>query len=1065
MPNSNFNLINRFFYILSFLLSFNYLTSTAQNAQWVNPFIGTGKSIQFSMWGNYGGTYPGAVSPWGVVQLTPETSKRPMEMGYYYEDSTILFFSCHSHLSGYPNGSRGKLQISFWPTYEVSDRMLRNGRPFSHADEIARPGYYSVTLDGKDRVEMTTTPHNGFYRYHSSSPETTMIIADGRKLNVVDSLTIQCDSKHTIIRLSRPMKSFSFSNDTARIRFTQADTQNGLNIWLSVSDASFERSLDNARNEIKEWDFDKIRKGTYQNWGKELKSIQVQGKSTDEKIKFYTALYHSSLLPCIVSDTNEPKNSYWLFSPWDTFRSLHPMLSLLKPEKQLEMMNYLMETYKETGKLPKGPMTGFHIIPILLDSWVKGNINATPAEILKASEELIEKYNKEKALVAYREKGFVEAQIELSVSITSELAYNDWALSQLAHLAGESEKSELYKERAYNYQKLLDANTGFMLPRDGDQFLRKSGELGFQESNRWTGSFFVPHNVQDLINRNGGEQVFAERLAKAFDEGKILFDNEPVFHYPYLFTWAGRPDLTVKYVHQILQKEYQQAPGGITGNDDLGSMSSWYVLSAIGLYPACPGSGEYLLSTPLFDRISFPFNGHQLTIIKKGDAPKGSVPSIWIDGKKLNRWYLTHQELAACHTIVYDGTQPLTQFEELEKPYSLTHEKPDFKSKISHPAYKEMESGTLNYIPFQVTNQGETGLFVADLKEGNQVIATKHIQVEKGATLTDSLSFTCYQKGKYILTFNDRPLYVTVKKNKSLKQPFGCLDIEAPSLLSAKDSVTINLTIQNQSEKYRQEQISILVDNQTVDYLSISLESGESKCYTIHLSPMSVGMKEISVLGKKHLIKIFDKPQQACILSLDYGKRQNGKAFDESGFGNHATGHGNLIWKENYVQTGEKAFLSLPFSKSLMTCNQSITLLTWIAPQEKPQGHADFFTKGEYGCLKMEGRNNLVFFIGGWGRGVCDVKVPEDWYNQWHLIAGICTGPTIQLYIDGELKQEIAVAGQLQANEAPWNIGRNAEIPYSRFWDARMARTRIYGVALSEREIKEIFDNEKGYFK
>ena len=1066
MFSNCFILIKRFLFLISLLLSLSPLSLNAQNAQWVNPFIGTGKSAQFTMWGNYGGTYPGAVSPWGAVQLTPETSKRPSEKGYYFEDSKILFFSCHSHLSGYPNGSHGRLQLSFWPSSSVPKERLAQGRSFSHSKEKASPGYYAVTLDHQDTVEMTATPRNGLYRYFSSAQESCVVMTDAGDIEVMDPQTIRCGLKHTIIRLNRPMKSYILQKDTAQFCFSREDTQNGLELWLSVSDRNFEGSEVNAQEEIREWNFDLIKNEVYQKWDKELSCIQIDGSRMDDKVKFYTALYHAMILPCNVSDVNEKHPRFWVYSAWDTFRTLHPMLSLLKPERQLERMNYLMQAYRETGKLPKGPMTGFHIIAVLLDAWTKGTIDATPAEMLAASEALLEQHKHLPAVWTYLDKGFVDAQIELSVSITAELAYNDWTLSRLAYLTGDTLKGNLYKERACNYRHLLDAETGFMLPREGDVFLRKAGELGFQESDRWTGSYFVPHNVQDLINRSGGDFCFANRLAQAFDEGRILFDNEPVFHYPYLFTWAGRPDLTTRYVHRVMEKDFLQSPGGITGNDDLGSMSSWYVLSAIGLFPACPGSGEYLLSTPLFERISFPMDDHQLTISKKGEAPDGTVPSIWIDGKRLNRWFLSHQELIKCRSIVFDGTRPVSDFELYERPYSLTKEKTDFSLKVGASLSDTMKSGSNNHIPFQVTNRGETGLFTAFLKEGKEIRATKRILMEKGATVSDSLTFTCYPKGKHRLELGDEVFTVKVKKNKQLEQSLACVEIDAPAVLSIGDSLQMSFRIMNQSEKKEVVWVPIFLDHRQVKEILVSMESGKEQTFALSLPPQSAGMKEISILGQKQWVKVFEEPQQACILSLIYGASQTEGAKDVSGFDNHATGYGNLLWKDQYVQTGYQAYLSLPSSKSLMTCHQEVTLLTWISPQEKPVGHADFFTKGEYGCLKMEGPNKLVFFFGGWGRGVCEVQVPDDWYHHWHLIAGVCTGPSIQLYIDGELMQEIAVKGKLQANEAPWNIGRNAEIPYSRYWKARMAGTRIYGKALTDKDIKNMYLKEKtGYIE
>lgn len=186
---------------------------------------------------------------------------------------------------------------------------------------------------------------------------------------------------------------------------------------------------------------------------------------------------------------------------------------------------------------------------------------------------------------------------------------------------------------------------------------------------------------------------------------------------------------------------------------------------------------------------------------------------------------------------------------------------------------------------------------------------------------------------------------------------------------------------------------------------------------------------------------------------------------DNSGFENHAQGHGALHWEKYSVETGEQAYLTLPASESLMTTYSQLTLLAWIAPQHPVAGYVDFFTKGDYTVLKMEGPEDLVFFAGGWGRGVCQVKVPSDWYGRWHLVAGVCTGEFLRLYIDGKLLQEIPVQGKLSATEVNWNIGRNAEMPFSRFSVMKHAYTRIYGAALTNQEIEEIYRSECKQFQ
>lgn len=371
-----------------------------------------------------------------------------------------------------------------------------------------------------------------------------------------------------------------------------------------------------------------------------------------------------------------------------------------------------------------------------------------------------------------------------------------------------------------------------------------------------------------------------------------------------------------------------------------------------------------------------------------------------------------------------------------------------------------MVSGEEQNLPLSVVNRGETGVYVAQLKESGRIIAEKRMLIPQGEQCNDSLVFTLYAEGKHELTFEGQSFTLDVTDNQA-KQPMVCLQLDAPSLSRQSDTLRISLQLQNRSGKRRTSILPIQVNQEEVAQLEASLNPGECQTYLVELPHLSEGMKKVEVLGMHHLVKIYSQPQDACLVDLHCGNIPTGNATDHSGFGNDATAHGAIVWGKDYLETNHQAYLSLPLSKSLMTPNQQVTLLTWIAPQERPNGNADFFTQGDYCCFKMDDPHTLVFFTGGWGRGECKVTVPDDWYTDWHLIAGICTGPTLQIYIDGELKKEITVSGQLAANKAPWNIGRNAEIPYSRFWRARFNRMRIYGTALTATDVREIYEKER----
>lgn len=1067
--------MNRFLYrvMLLLFLEVGWSVAKGQNARFVNPFIGTGKCDVPTLWGNYGGTFPGAVAPWGMLQLTPETSNRPSEKGYYYEDSSIRSFSCVHHLSGYPNGSAGRIHFYFCngKTDCLPDDFT--GRSFFHADERAEPGYYSVTFAEGDRVEMTTATRAGMFRYYPSSQEATVVLWDAGKLKVKDRKTVEAGFMHAYICFAYPFDSFELRADTAYFHFSGKQIERGIPVMLSVSSSDVEGSRKNLVAEIPDGGFDVLRKKTYEQWDRELSCVSVHSEQSDYVIQFYTALYHSFLFPNIISDADGrykgkrigQHNMYGNFSPWDTFRTLHPLLSLLKPERQKDMIRSLMVEYAENGDFPKAPMTGLHYIPIIVDACLKGVAGVDRQQIWEA---LTTYQDKESAFLCrqeYLNQGFVEASQEKSVSITTEYAYDDWVMGRLAQNMGNESAS--YFRRSLNYRNLFDAASRFLLPRQGGLFLREAGELGFQESNKWTASYFVPHNVADLIHLCGGDSCFVTQLKEGFELGKIHFDNEPVFHYPYLFTWAGRPDLTRQYVHQILLENYRNTPGGLPGNDDLGAMSSWFVFSAMGVFPACPASGEYLLTEPLFDEIRIHCSDKDCVKIVKSGPPHVGLSSVRLGREMIRRRFVSHQEWMEKKVVSFEAPDIEGNMFSFQFPYSLTTGKPDFSVSAVGPVLSSVYSGTVNRLPFCVRNHGEPGTYVAKIQLDGMNIATKPIFLDSEEEKTDTLTFTLYKKGIHVCSFEENCFSIQVVDSVRKGMPLVCTAIVAPSLWEVDDSSRVAFTCKNVSGGKTFQRIPVYLDDFPVHWLELSLEAGEEAEVCIPLSVKKTGMHRVRLLDKEVKIKSYVHALETCLLDLDFGKRNGMQVFDQSGFGNDGIGHGDLIWSEHYVQTGNQAYITFPTSASLMEARDSLTLLTWIAPQSPIEEHvyADFFTKGDYTLMKMEGPETLVFFAGGWGRGMCEIPVPADWYTVWHQIAGVCTGHSLKIYIDGRLMQEVEVAGKIDATELPWNLGRNAEMPFSRFSDMRFSKTRIYGTTLSDEDIWILYAQEKDTYR
>ncbi|MES1159636.1 MAG: GH92 family glycosyl hydrolase, partial [Bacteroidota bacterium] len=575
---------------------------------YVDPFIGTAKSNAYTRWGNEGGTYPGAVAPWGIMQLTPETRAGG---GYDYGDSTIYFFSCWHHLSGYPGGSAGQIKIMpLGPAGGVTGRPgpegngtgstgtmePLTGRLFRHQDEKASPGYYRVLFpDDHSSMEVTASGRVGLFRVTFPANVVPKIFIGGMgKITLNKDRSLQGDAIPAVLSYDRDLPGVDSVKDGIILRWAASAAGPAvIIIRISVSSAGTGSARNNIDKETGGLGFDRIKERTAGQWRKELSVVRVDDKDEEKKKVFYTALYHSLLLPWIISDvdgrykgrdglihTATGKNEYGQFSPWDTFRSLHPLLCLLFPGRQRDMILSMLDIYHQTGHLPIESMTGNHAIPVIVDSWLKGirGFDSTVAfSAMKRS--LAEAPYLQPDMEVYHQLGYIPFTYSESVTRTVEYAYDDWALGQFAgQVLHREEEKAFWQKRSYNYRNLCHPDELLLLPRDGSQFKLQPGTTGYKEGDKWVYSFFVPQHVKDLINLQGGEEAFVSRLDSALLNQAIVFDNETVFHIPYLFNYAGRPDRTQFWVRAIMANRFAATPGGLPGNDDLGSLSSWFVL-------------------------------------------------------------------------------------------------------------------------------------------------------------------------------------------------------------------------------------------------------------------------------------------------------------------------------------------------------------------------------------------------------------------------------------------------------------------------------------------------------
>lgn len=475
---------------------------------------------------------------------------------------------------------------------------------------------------------------------------------------------------------------------------TEEDEQ--IEVSVGVSFVSIENARQNLEAEQQSMGFDKIREEARRKWNEDLSRITVEGGTKEQKTVFYTALYHTLIHPNILQDVNgeypamesgeiktTSNNRYTVFSLWDTYRNLHQLMTLVYPERQIDMVRTMVDMYKEHGWLPKWElygretltMEGDPSLPVIVDTWMKGLRDfdvETAYEAMRKSATLPGKDNLMRPdNDDYMSKGYVPLREQFDNSVSHALEYYiaDYALYTLAKSLGKKEDADLFYKRSMGYKNYYCPEFGTFRPilPDGkfySPFNPLQGENfepspGFHEGNSWNYTFYVPHDIKGLARLMGGQKKFVDKLQMVFDKGYYDPANEPDIAYPYLFSYfKGEEWRTQKTVRALLEKYFTSKPDGIPGNDDAGTMSAWAVFSMMGLYPDCPGVPEYMLTLPTFDRITIHLNpafygADKLVIEKKGTAsPKGYIQKIELGGKKCS-YRIHHNDLVKAGTLTF----------------------------------------------------------------------------------------------------------------------------------------------------------------------------------------------------------------------------------------------------------------------------------------------------------------------------------------------------------------------------------------------------------------------------
>lgn len=728
----------RYFFVLFIIAQETVLTSFSQNlTKYVNPFIGT----DFT-----GHTYPGATTPFGMVQVGPDNGTDGWKFcsGYHTDSKSIMGFS-HTHLSGTGVSEMG--DILFMPVIgdvelKVGDKSESYKSSFSNDSEIASPGYYKVFLQDYDiTAEMTATLRAAMHRYTYPEHTKAGVVIDlehgiGDKttesyLRVIDSQTIvgmrrssgfiRDHRYYFCARFSKPFskvvsledeilsneKYILGKNTKFLLQFSTTDKE-AVIIKVGLSTAHEKGAIKNLDKEIPGWIFEEVKLEAENTWNSYLGRIEIESFNESQKISFYTSLYHTLLMPNLVSDLDgsysgwdhklhksEDGNMYTNFSLWDTYRALHPFLSIMYPENNSHFVKSMLERHKQVGLLPTNEygmcetwcMIGNHAVPVIVDAFLKGN-KSFDAELAYNAVKHAQTHDHNKSdWTNYNRYGyfpFDKSSVE-SVSRTLESVYDDYCVAMMAKALNKNEDYNSFMKRASNYKNIY--HPGSMLvrgrnskgewrtPFDPFALTSEAGGGDFTEGNAWQWTWHVQHDVDGLIDLFGTKDKFVQKLDTFFATnvtdlpgqdlvpdvtgliGGYSQGNEPSHHVAYLYTLADRPDRTAEIVREVFDRFYLAKRDGLCGNDDCGQMSAWYLFSAMGFYPIDPVSGEYVLGAPQAHRISLKLpNGTFTMRANKLSVKNKYVETVRLNGKKTNLKTLKYNDIKNGGLLEFDMT-------------------------------------------------------------------------------------------------------------------------------------------------------------------------------------------------------------------------------------------------------------------------------------------------------------------------------------------------------------------------------------------------------------------------
>ncbi|WP_102938014.1 GH92 family glycosyl hydrolase [Hoylesella timonensis] len=690
------------------LAGFSMSVSAAQDSftQFVNPYIGTG---------GHGHVFLGANVPFGAVQLGPTQITRGWDWcsGYHYSDSLIIGFG-HMHLSGTGIGDLG--DIAFLPTFDAKTYTERFSHD---AEYVRPGYYTVRLADSKILVELTATQRAGMHRYtyplSSKQPLLKLNLKQGIGWDKMTKCQLTQENPTTVsgyrlsegwakdqrvyfvAEFSRAVKLQEMQADSVGV-FSFDDATKHLLVRVGISAVSVDNAKANLRAEIKDWNFDRVAQEADAAWNDELGKIKVETPNLDDKTIFYTGLYHTMIAPSVFSDVNGQYRgsdgkiyqgdfvNYTTLSLWDTYRAAHPLMTIIHPEKQRDIAQTLLHIFQQQGKLPVWHLVGNETdcmvgnpgIPVLADIVLKGfDVDKKAAFHAMRTSALLD----ERSLDNLKKFGYIPWNRDSTFETVAkglEYALADACVAKVAKLLGEKKDYQYFFNRSKSYKYYFDKKTGFMRGVDNGKFREPFNPFhsshrndDYTEGNAWQYTWLVPHDVPGLIKLFGGKRPFVTKLDSLFTIsgdlgenaspdisgliGQYAHGNEPSHHILYMYNYVGQHDKTAEKVREVLKTMYHNDFDGLSGNEDVGQMSAWYILSSLGIYQVEPAGGRYMFGSPLFDKAVVNVGkGKTFTIIAHNNSAKNVyVQQIKLNGRPYKKLYIDYKDIVSGGTLEF----------------------------------------------------------------------------------------------------------------------------------------------------------------------------------------------------------------------------------------------------------------------------------------------------------------------------------------------------------------------------------------------------------------------------